>query len=102
MPGSSFVLDTSTLDAGQYVYYCTIHPWMVGTFTVGLTPIPDYPPHYFAPVAPALYLNRLAIDPSLQRRGLGRACMAQIESIARAQGGGGHRRAGLGRDGESD
>ncbi|MHB8574774.1 MAG: cupredoxin domain-containing protein [Dehalococcoidia bacterium] len=34
MPGSSWVLDTSTLDPGQYVYYCAIHPWMVGTFTV--------------------------------------------------------------------
>lgn len=37
-PGSTWTLDTSTLDAGQYTYYCTIHPWMVGTFT--LTPAP--------------------------------------------------------------
>jgi len=37
-PGGSWVLDTSTLDAGQYVYYCSIHPWMVGTFTVAPTP----------------------------------------------------------------
>lgn len=36
MPGAAFVLDTSTLMPGQYVYYCVIHPWMVGTFT--LTP----------------------------------------------------------------
>ncbi len=34
MPGGSFVLDTSTLDPGQYLYYCTIHPWMVGSITV--------------------------------------------------------------------
>jgi plastocyanin len=33
-PGSSWMLDTSTLDPGQYVYYCTVHPWMVGTLTV--------------------------------------------------------------------
>jgi plastocyanin len=33
-PGQSWTLDTSTLDPGQYVYYCTLHPWMVGTFTV--------------------------------------------------------------------
>jgi plastocyanin len=32
--GQSFVLDTSTLPAGQYVYYCSAHPWMVGTFTL--------------------------------------------------------------------
>lgn len=34
MPGSSFTLDTSSLNPGQYVYYCTIHPWMVGTISV--------------------------------------------------------------------
>jgi plastocyanin len=33
-PGSSWSLDTSTLDPGQYDYYCSIHPWMVGSFTV--------------------------------------------------------------------
>jgi plastocyanin len=33
-PGSSFSLDTSTLDAGNYAYYCRIHPWMVGQLTV--------------------------------------------------------------------
>ncbi len=33
-PGNSFVLDTSTLNPGQYLYYCAIHPWMVGTITV--------------------------------------------------------------------
>jgi plastocyanin len=34
MPGASFVLDTSTLDPGQYVFYCSIHPLMVGSITV--------------------------------------------------------------------
>ena len=34
MPGGSWTLDTSTLDPGQYDFYCTIHPWMVGTLTV--------------------------------------------------------------------
>ena len=37
-PGSTWTLDTSSLDPGQYAYYCTIHPWMMGTFT--LTPAP--------------------------------------------------------------
>lgn len=34
MPGQSYNLDTSAMDAGHYLYYCTLHPWMVGTFTV--------------------------------------------------------------------
>jgi plastocyanin len=32
--GGSYVLDTSTLDPGNYIFYCTIHPWMVGSLTV--------------------------------------------------------------------
>lgn len=34
MPGSEFTLDTSDMDAGQYSFYCTLHPWMLGSFTV--------------------------------------------------------------------
>ena len=33
-PGNSWTLDTNTLDAGNYAYYCRIHPWMVGQITV--------------------------------------------------------------------
>ena len=33
-PGNSWTLDTSTLDAGNYAYYCRIHPWMVGQISV--------------------------------------------------------------------
>ena len=33
-PGNTWMLDTSTLDAGNYAYYCRIHPWMVGQITV--------------------------------------------------------------------
>lgn len=32
--GSNWMLDTSTLDAGNYGYYCRIHPWMVAKLTV--------------------------------------------------------------------
>lgn len=32
--GTSWTLDTSTLDQGHYAYYCRIHPWMVGSLTV--------------------------------------------------------------------
>ena len=33
-PGNSWTLDTSTLDARNYAYYCRIHPWMVGQVAV--------------------------------------------------------------------
>jgi plastocyanin len=33
-PGGTYVLDTTTLQPGQYVYFCKIHPWQVGTLTV--------------------------------------------------------------------
>jgi GNAT superfamily N-acetyltransferase len=59
---------------------------LVGTFTVGLEAIPRYPREIFSAVEPALYLNRLAVLPSMQGRGLGRACMAEVESLARDRG----------------
>lgn len=34
MPGSSWTLDTSTVDPGHYSYFCSLHPWMVGSITV--------------------------------------------------------------------
>lgn len=33
-PGNTWTLDTSALDAGNYAYYCRIHPWMVGQISV--------------------------------------------------------------------
>jgi plastocyanin len=33
-PGTSYTLDTSSLDPGHYAFYCSIHTWMVGSFTV--------------------------------------------------------------------
>jgi len=33
-PGSSWTLDTNGVAPGHYGYYCTIHPWMVGSITV--------------------------------------------------------------------
>jgi plastocyanin len=32
--GTSWTLDTSTLNPGNYAYYCRIHPWMVAKITV--------------------------------------------------------------------
>lgn len=34
MPGSTWTLDTATLDPGRYDFFCSIHPWMVGSITV--------------------------------------------------------------------
>ncbi|MFN0073995.1 MAG: hypothetical protein ACKVVP_21155 [Chloroflexota bacterium] len=40
--GDSWVLDTATLDPGQILYYCTLHPWMVGTISL-TAPAADAP-----------------------------------------------------------
>ncbi|MCY4489873.1 MAG: plastocyanin/azurin family copper-binding protein [Thaumarchaeota archaeon] len=32
--GESFTLDTSTLDIGEYEYFCIVHPWMVSTLII--------------------------------------------------------------------
>ena len=32
--GGTWTLDTSGLDAGEYEYFCIVHPWMVSTLTV--------------------------------------------------------------------
>ena len=33
-PGSTWTLDTNAVDAGHYSYFCSLHPWMVGSITV--------------------------------------------------------------------
>lgn len=57
---------------------------LVGTFTLGADPPEPYPASCWADAAhEAVYLNKLAIAPGQQRRGLGRWCMEQIEGLAR-------------------
>lgn len=59
----------------------------VATFTLGATPArADAPMHWRVPEAPARYLNRLAVDPALQGRGLGGWCLERIEELARVAG----------------
>jgi plastocyanin len=34
MAGDTAQIDTASLEAGDYAYYCTVHPFMTGTITV--------------------------------------------------------------------
>jgi plastocyanin len=34
MAGASATIDTSTIEAGEYPYHCTVHPFMKGTLTI--------------------------------------------------------------------
>lgn len=42
-------------------------------------------PAYFAPSQAPLYLTSMAVEPDRQRQGIGRACMAEAERIARGK-----------------
>jgi plastocyanin len=35
MGGEAGIIQTEGIDAGEYVYYCTVHPYMTGTLKVG-------------------------------------------------------------------
>ena len=60
---------------------------MVGTFTLSEKKIGFYRKSWFAnPEDAAIYLTDMAIDPAEQRKGTGRWCMVQIESIAQSRG----------------
>src|SRR5437763_12654056 len=58
----------------------------IGTFTVGPTSLGDYRETMWRGPEPALYLNRLAVRPELQGRGVGRFGMACVEDEARRGG----------------
>jgi GNAT superfamily N-acetyltransferase len=73
--------------AERAVYAVKDSEFLIGTFTVGRTPLNPYPPHAWSePEAPALYLNRLAVWPGLQGHGIGRSCLTLVEQIARQLG----------------
>jgi GNAT superfamily N-acetyltransferase len=58
----------------------------VATFTLATAPTKPWPREIFDPSVRALYVHRLAVIPSRWRGGLGRACMDEIERLARARG----------------
>lgn len=59
----------------------------IGTFTLGFAARRPYSPEPWLDLsAPALYLNRLAVDPTLQGSGIGGWCLEQIERLARDRG----------------
>jgi GNAT superfamily N-acetyltransferase len=62
-------------------------PAPLATFTLGRDPVRPYDPAPWPrPDAPALYLNRLAVDPARQGRGVGAWCLARIDALARDAG----------------
>jgi len=75
-----FVEDIETRE----VYVVSNSGFAVATFTLGATPRRPYSPEPWRdPRGPALYLNRLAVDPALQSGGIGGWCLGQIERLAR-------------------
>lgn len=61
---------------------------LVATFTVGTS---TWIPYFHLglwkdPDARALYVGKLAVDPSIQRGGLGKWCMAEIDKLAAEKG----------------
>jgi GNAT superfamily N-acetyltransferase len=60
---------------------------LVATFTIGFDAPEPYPPSCWADTShKAIYLNKLAVLPTLQGQGIGRWCMEQIERLARDRG----------------
>jgi ribosomal protein S18 acetylase RimI-like enzyme len=60
---------------------------LVATFALRATPVRQYDPAPWTdPDAPARYLNRLAVDPQQERRGIGRWCLARIAELSAAEG----------------
>lgn len=74
-------IEKNILERDVYLVY--ENEEIIGTFTLGITPVANYDlTRWQNPSSKAMYLNRLAILPSLQGNGLGNWCMEQIEAIA--------------------
>ena len=78
-----FVEDIATRE----VYVVSDGRLAVATFTLGGAARRPYSPElWLDPGAPALDLNRLAVDPARQGGGIGGWCLEQIERLARERG----------------
>ena len=74
-----YPLDAMRADAATREVYAVEQDGVeIATYTVGTTPLPSYPPTLWTPdTDPALYLNRLAVRPNRQGRGIGCWCLAE-------------------------
>ena len=71
------------------VYVVEQNTALVATYTVGPTAVHPYvPPPWSQPAARAAYLNRMAVAPALQGRGLGSLCLADLARRVEQAGGG--------------
>jgi GNAT superfamily N-acetyltransferase len=60
---------------------------LIATYALRSAPVRPYDPAPWpVPDAPARYLNRLAVDPSQQGRGIGRWCLAHIAEVSAREG----------------
>jgi ribosomal protein S18 acetylase RimI-like enzyme len=88
-----YPLEKLRQDAENRQVYAVLHEnQVIATFTLGTAlprsyeKIPAILQMWNTPQPRALYINHLAILPSLQGRGLGRRCTQMIESMAAEQG----------------
>jgi GNAT superfamily N-acetyltransferase len=76
-----------TVLATRDVYVVHDGTELVASYVLGSTPVTPYTtPPWPTPRLTALYLNRLAVAPPLQRRGVGSWCLGDIDERARAAG----------------
>ena len=66
------------------VYVGRIQNKLVATLTLARTKPWSIDKSYYSPSKQPLYLTAMAVDPSVQRTGVGRHCLAEATRIARA------------------
>ena len=82
-PGARLPADVETRE----VYAVRDGGALCATFTLGREPMHPYPPGFWADAGvAALYLNRLAVEPSRQGEGIGAECLRFAEARAAALG----------------
>jgi len=69
------------------VYVSRIENKLVATLTLAKTKPWSIDKSYYSPSKQPLYLTAMAVDPSVQRTGVGRLCLAEAARIARTSAG---------------